>query len=91
MVDLGEAGEEGGEWEGRRAYFEYEGCDLENIHFFGVVPPVLRGGVWGCTSETVAHCLDGDEDDACEGHCIECASARCSFREARLGVNVLGR
>ena len=52
----------------KRAYFEYEGCDLEDVHFFGVVPPVLRGGVWGCTGEAVAHCLDGDEDDACEGH-----------------------
>ena len=71
MVDL-RAGEEGGEWEkSRRAYFEYEGCDLEDVHFFGVVPPVLRGGVWGCAGETVAHRLDGDEDDACEGHYIE--------------------
>ena len=30
------------------AYFEYERCDLEDVHFFGVVPPVLRGGVWRC-------------------------------------------
>ena len=71
MVDLGEVGEyvrRGGE---ERAYFEYEGCDLEDVHFFGVVPPVLRGGIWGCTGEAVAHCLDGDEDDACKGHYIE--------------------